>query len=86
MADAFDGMDVSAGGGGAIGTIAEQHSDGSIQKFKIGGFPVVAILNRDLGEKWSGHLEVQLMLTNVDLAVCSKLRGRPPEHQGDPIT
>jgi hypothetical protein len=61
-ADIFDGLDVSVASGFALGTVSQEQVNGEVQSFPFGGVPFAAILNRDLAEKWSGGVEVELML------------------------
>jgi hypothetical protein len=65
-ADVPEGLDMSAGTGGALGSVAKTREDGTAQTYPIGGVPFAAILNRDLAEHWAGGLEAQMMLDIVN--------------------
>lgn len=72
-ADVFDGMDVSVGTGGVAGTVSTEKKSssldatkGSKRQFTIGGIPLVAMLNRDFSEHWSGNVQAQSMFDTIN--------------------
>jgi hypothetical protein len=64
--DVFDGVDLSVGTGVSEGTVVQEQPDGKVNTFTIGGIPFAAMLNRDLAEHWSGHLDLSAMLDVVN--------------------
>lgn len=65
-ADVFDGLDVGTGSGGVAGRVSSRDSEGETHKFRIGGLPFVAMLNRDLASQWTGSLQAQVLLDAVN--------------------
>jgi hypothetical protein len=66
LADVFDGMDVSVGTGGVAGSVTAAGENGSVRQFNIGGVPLIAMLNRDFSEHWSGSVQVQSMFDTIN--------------------
>lgn len=66
VADVFDNLDLSVGSGAVVGTVSATDKDGTVRKFRIGGIPFEAMINRDLSERWTANTQAQVLLDVVN--------------------